>query len=93
MNEGPIEPEMSVTECQSVLRDVWVFLDNEMDPERRAVVERHLADCPPCLDETDVGDRLKSLLHRKCGGDQAPQVLRERLIAALTLQATGIESR
>ncbi len=72
------------TECEFVLRDVWVFLDNELDPERRAVVERHLVDCPPCLDETDLGHRLKTLLHRTCGGDVAPADLREKLFAALT---------
>lgn len=77
------------TECQAVLRDVWVFLDNELDPSRREVVERHLIDCPPCLDETDVGHRLKGLLHRTCGGDVAPEVLREKLVAALTARTDG----
>ena len=73
----------SVAFCGEVIRDVWLFLDDEMDPERRAVVEQHLVDCPPCLDETDVGHRLKSLLHRKCGGDVAPPTLRASLILAL----------
>jgi mycothiol system anti-sigma-R factor len=77
------------TECQAVLRDVWVFLDNELDPERRAVVERHLIDCPPCLDETDLGHRLKTLLHRSCGGDTAPALLRDKLVAALTARTDG----
>ena len=77
------------TECVAVLRDVWVFLDNELDPERRAVVERHLIDCPPCLDETDLGHRLKTLLHRSCGGDVAPALLRDKLVAALTAKTDG----
>ncbi len=75
------------TQCDAVLRDVWLFLDDELDPARRAVVEQHLIDCPPCLGETDLGHRLKSLLHRKCGGDTAPRVLRERLVSALAAQA------
>ncbi len=78
------ESPMSKSECQALVRDVWVFLDNELDPRRRAAIEQHLIDCPPCLDETDIGHRLKSLLHRKCGGETAPEVLRERLILALT---------
>jgi mycothiol system anti-sigma-R factor len=85
---GPASPEAE-SECQAVLRDVWVFLDDELDPERRAVVERHLIDCPPCLDETDLGHRLKTLLHRSCGGDTAPAVLRDRLVAALTARTDG----
>jgi len=77
------EPETTVVVCGEVIRDVWLFLDDEMDPQRRSVVEQHLIDCPPCLDETDVGHRLKSLLHRKCGGDIAPPALRASLIEAL----------
>ncbi|MEO5832525.1 MAG: mycothiol system anti-sigma-R factor [Nakamurella sp.] len=81
---GPAE-----TECEAVLRDVWVFLDNELDPYRREVVERHLIDCPPCLDETDLGHRLKGLLHRTCGGDIAPAALRAKLVAAMTARTDG----
>ena len=77
------EQETTVVVCGEVIRDVWLFLDDEMDPQRRSVVEQHLIDCPPCLDETDVGHRLKSLLHRKCGGDIAPPALRASLIEAL----------
>ena len=80
--------------CPQVIRDVWLFLDDEMDADRRALVEHHLADCPPCLDETDVGERLKSLLHRKCGGDQAPAALREALVGALhTVETTDVAAR
>jgi len=77
--------------CGDVLRDVWLFLDDELDPARRAAVERHLVDCPPCLDETDVGHRLKSLLHRKCGGDTAPPELRASLIEALQIVEVRVD--
>ncbi len=73
-------------ECDQVIRDVWLFLDNEMDSGQRETVARHLMDCSPCLDETEVGEKLKELLHRKCGGDLAPDVLRDRLVSALTAQ-------
>jgi mycothiol system anti-sigma-R factor len=70
-------------ECGAVLRDVWLFLDDELDPERRAVVQRHLDDCSPCLEEAGLDSKLKQLLARKCGGDQAPAHLRERIVAGL----------
>lgn len=84
--------DAAATECQSIIRDVWLFLDNELDPVRRATVEQHLIDCPPCLDETDVGHRLKTLLQRKCGGETAPAVLRQNLIAALQIEVTVSET-
>jgi len=70
-------------ECGTVLRDVWLFLDNELDPERRAAVQRHLDDCSPCLEEAGLDSKLKDLLARKCGGDRAPAHLRERIVAGL----------
>lgn len=71
-------------ECGEVLRDVWLFLDDEMDPERRRLVQQHLDDCSPCLNEAGLDAKLKSLLHSKCGGDKAPDELRAKLIAQLT---------
>jgi len=76
--------------CSSVLRDVWLFLDDEMDPENRAKVQRHLDECSPCLEEAGLDRKLKDLLHRKCGGDRAPDQLRQRVIASLEVSVTTI---
>lgn len=74
----PTEPE-----CSKVLHDVWLFLDDELDADRRAAVQRHLDDCSPCLAEAGLDRKLKELLHDKCGGDKAPEQLRVRVIAGL----------
>lgn len=70
-------------ECAEVLRDVWQFLDNEMDPANRAAVEAHLDGCSPCLEEANLDQKLKALVQAKCGGDLAPQQLREKLVSHL----------
>ena len=70
-------------ECASVLKDVWLFLDDEMNPRNRAVVEAHLDGCEPCLEEANLDQKLKALLHTKCGGDRAPAELRAKLAARL----------
>ena len=70
-------------ECAGVLRDVWQFLDNELDPDNRAAIEAHLDGCSPCLEEANLDQKLKALLHAKCGGDRAPQQLREKLASHL----------
>lgn len=69
--------------CSDVLADVWAFLDDELDPERRAAVRKHLDECSPCLEEAGIDSKLKALLARKCGGDQAPEDLKERIAARL----------
>ncbi len=81
----------SGSKCDEVLRDVWLFLDDEMDPERRATVQQHLDDCSPCLIEAGLDLKLKRLLHRTCGGDVAPEDLRVRLTARLARVATVFE--
>ena len=87
----PIDPMDSDSQCSGVLRDVWLFLDDEMDPENRARVQQHLDECSPCLVEAGLDQKLKQLLHKKCGGDRAPEQLRARLIASLhTVQVTGV---
>jgi mycothiol system anti-sigma-R factor len=78
--------------CDDVLRDVWLFLDDEMDPQRRAAVKQHLDDCSPCLEEAGLDAKLKSLLHRKCGGDKAPEQLKVRLLAALQEVTMSVQS-
>jgi mycothiol system anti-sigma-R factor len=72
-----------VDSCASVLRDVWLFLDDELDPDNRRAVQQHLDDCSPCLEQAGLDHKLKLLLHDKCGGDRAPEGLRTRLVARL----------
>ena len=79
-----IEDAAAENECAAVLRDVWQFLDNELDPRNRAAVEAHLDGCSPCLEEANLDQKLKALLHAKCGGDRAPQELREKLASHLS---------
>ncbi|GAB3277665.1 mycothiol system anti-sigma-R factor [Parasphingorhabdus pacifica] len=67
------------TPCHDVLAEVWLFLDNECDQERRTMLQQHLDDCGSCLEHYGIEEHLKALLHRKCGGEHAPHELRERL--------------
>ncbi len=70
-------------ECAGVLKDVWQFLDDELDPANRAAVEAHLDGCSPCLEEANLDQKLKALLRGKCGGDLAPEELRAKVAARL----------
>ncbi|GAA4620012.1 mycothiol system anti-sigma-R factor [Saccharopolyspora hordei] len=68
--------------CEDVLAEVWLFLDNECDPERRAAVQQHLDGCGSCLEHFGIEEQIKALLHRKCT-EHAPQELKERLRASI----------
>ena len=67
------------TDCSEVLAEVWLYLDRECECERRELLRQHLDECSPCLARYGLEEQLKELLARKCGGDHAPETLRERL--------------
>ncbi|ANY10120.1 mycothiol system anti-sigma-R factor [Pseudonocardia sp. HH130630-07] len=67
------------TDCSEVLAEVWMFLDRECDQQRRMLLEQHLHECAPCLAEYGIDEKLKALLARKCGGEAAPESLKDRL--------------
>jgi len=67
------------TDCSEVLSEVWLFLDHECDQTRRELLEKHLDECSPCLEQFGIDEHLKVLLARKCGGEHAPEALKQRL--------------
>lgn len=67
------------TDCSEVLAEVWLFLDQECDKERRSLLAQHLDECQPCLAEYGIDEKLKKLLATKCGGEHAPAGLKDKL--------------
>ena len=85
------------TDCSEVLAEVWLFLDHECDDRRRRLLEQHLDECGPCLAEYGLDEKLKQLLATKCGGEHAPDGLKERLrrqirVAVLEQAEVTVES-
>jgi mycothiol system anti-sigma-R factor len=74
---GPIDPEHP--ECAAVIAEVWTLLDGECTAETRDKLRHHLDECPACLRHYGVEERVKRLIAAKCGGEKAPDRLRERL--------------
>jgi mycothiol system anti-sigma-R factor len=71
--------EFEKLDCSAVIADVWLMLDNECDEGTKHRLKRHLDDCGSCLAAYGIEEKVKSLIGRKCGGEQAPSGLRERL--------------
>jgi mycothiol system anti-sigma-R factor len=81
------------TDCAEVLAEVWLYLDQECECTRRELLRKHLDECGPCLEQYGIEEQLKALLARKCGGEQAPEQLRERLrdsIRSLIIDGTVV---
>ncbi len=71
-------------DCDAVLRDVYLYLDDETDSVLQTKVKAHLHDCAPCLRHYGLEQDVKSLIARTCGGDRAPASLHERIRVRLT---------
>jgi mycothiol system anti-sigma-R factor len=83
-------------DCDEVLADVYLYLDDESDPELRARIRVHLDDCAPCLRHFGLEQDVKSLVARCCGGDVAPESLKSRIRTRLTevvIETTHVEYR
>ena len=84
-------------DCDAVLRDVYLYLDDETgDPRLRNRIRQHLDDCEPCLRQFGVEQDLRSLVARCCGGDTAPPSLHERVrvtITQVTIESAHLEYR
>ncbi|MBF6243669.1 MULTISPECIES: mycothiol system anti-sigma-R factor [Nocardia] len=80
-------------DCSAVLTDVWLILDGECDEATRARLQHHMDHCSPCIEAYGLEEKLKRLLSRKCGGDRAPESLRERLTLDIRRSITVTETR
>jgi mycothiol system anti-sigma-R factor len=74
---GPVDPEHP--DCAAVIAEVWTLLDGECTPDTRDKLRHHLQECPGCLRHYGLEERVKRLIASRCGGEKAPDRLRERL--------------
>jgi anti-sigma factor (TIGR02949 family) len=74
--------------CTEVIAEVWTLLDGECTAETRERLRHHLEACPECFEHKELAQRIKALIGTKCGGETAPEGLRERL--RLEFQRTTI---
>jgi mycothiol system anti-sigma-R factor len=83
-------------DCDEVLADVYLYLDDETDSSVRARMKVHLHECAPCLRRFGLEQDVKSLVARTCGGDRAPQELHERIrvrLTEVTIETSSVEYR
>jgi anti-sigma factor (TIGR02949 family) len=70
-----IDPNMS---CEEVLRQLFAYLDRELDPRTAALIDRHIEACRGCYTRAAFERKLKARL-RGAAEKPAPARLRERV--------------
>lgn len=83
-------------DCDAVLTDVYLYLDDEADENLRNRIRQHLDACGPCLKHFGIEQDVRALISRCCGSDRAPQSLHERIrvrITEVSIEASHLEYR
>jgi mycothiol system anti-sigma-R factor len=83
-------------DCDDVLNDLYLYLDDESDDQLRNRIRQHLEGCAPCLKQYGLEQDVRSLIARCCGGDRAPESLHERIrvrITEVSFEASHLEFR
>ena len=70
-------------ECEETLRRIEAFLDGEVEPGLRAVIDRHLSGCSPCTQKVDFRRHLKAMIASSCGEESLPSGFVERILSRI----------
>lgn len=70
-------------DCRKVLEQVERYLDGELEAAARLEIDEHLEACGPCMDRSEFQRSLKELIRAKCGCDELPPQVLERLRSTL----------
>ena len=76
-------------DCDQVLREIELYLDDELDATECGQISDHLAGCGPCLQRKEFKVTLRALVARKCGPGPAPHELMDRIRELLSEQHPG----
>ncbi len=68
--------------CKDFLRELSDFLDESLDKELRAKLEKHIAECPNCWVIADT-TRKTIKIFKRMDAYQVPADVQSRLMAAL----------
>ncbi len=71
------EPKVGLN-CTEAVHVLYHFLDGELTPERRLLIEYHLDACSHCLEAFEFEIELRDLIKERCR-EQVPDELRLRI--------------
>lgn len=73
-------------DCDSVMRQLWDYLDGELTPERTEAIRRHVEMCSRCKPQTEFELAFLAAVKRTRREHTQPDRLRGALLDALAEQ-------
>ncbi|WKD57049.1 Anti-sigma factor RsrA [Corynebacterium capitovis DSM 44611] len=71
-------------DCHDAQELMCELLDSHTSPERAAEIRAVIAACPACFERFRSEQEVRGIVRRCCGEAQAPEPLRQRIIASIT---------
>jgi mycothiol system anti-sigma-R factor len=66
------DPPTVESDCAQTLRELDIFLDDELSDGQRDAIRHHLDGCMDCLGAFDFHAELKQVVAVKCSNDEMP---------------------
>ncbi len=90
--EDPSSEPAIETNCTEAVHVLYHFLDGELTPERKLLIEYHLDACHHCLEAFEFELELRELIKERCR-EHVPDELRHRIKLLLASEAaTGTKA-
>lgn len=79
-------------DCTTAVRQLWDYLDDELDDQRMVEVRHHLLTCKSCLPHAEFGRRFIQALSRARERHVMPSEVRGQVLTALSQAGFSAES-
>ena len=83
--------EIHAIDCQTAVRQLWDYLDEELDDRRMSEVRQHLESCSHCLPHAEFGARFIQALSSARDRHEMPPAVRSQVMAALNEAGFSID--
>lgn len=60
--------------CDQAVRQLWDYVEQELDPPNRERVEEHLALCRRCCGEMEFAEELRKFMAQETNVDLPPEI-------------------
>lgn len=62
-------------DCNEAVRQLWAYLEREVDPVERTRIEEHLVVCRRCCGEMEFADEMRNFMARRPEVEIPPVVM------------------
>lgn len=69
--------------CQEALKNLYEFIDKDLDKATEAEIQAHLEHCNGCLGKFEAERLFKEMLRTKAGGEKVSEEMRARILAGI----------